>query len=294
MPVDASSIPTNDDLIGYAYLGNVNIPKIKADVELLIGSNVPKALEPWKVVNSQAEGPYADNTDVSQWRHIGTKLNPADLASRGVSASTLVKCKKKGPGIRLSLEGGREMASRSHGTPSLSQDDPEVKRNTMVFSVVINRMEKENPTNQLLEHFSSWHKLKKAVAWYLKLKHTLRALRAKRKELSSDFKTKEVKSKLASDPKHTLKNTFGRHSISLSDLSKAEKAIMFCQRQKYTHEMAQLEKASATGKALNKQSNIYKLDPVLDEGLLRVGGRLSRSAMLEEITSSLLCGKSIG
>ena len=35
-----------------------------------------------------------DNTDVSKWRYIGTKLNPADKASRGVSASTLVKCKE--------------------------------------------------------------------------------------------------------------------------------------------------------------------------------------------------------
>ncbi|XP_035257600.1 uncharacterized protein LOC118218934 [Anguilla anguilla] len=35
-----------------------------------------------------------DNTDVSQWRYIRTKLNPADMASRGVSASTLVKCKE--------------------------------------------------------------------------------------------------------------------------------------------------------------------------------------------------------
>ena len=35
-----------------------------------------------------------DNTDVSKWRYIGTELNPADKASRGVSASTLVKCKE--------------------------------------------------------------------------------------------------------------------------------------------------------------------------------------------------------
>lgn len=109
---------------------------------------------------------------------------------------------------------------------SLSQDDPEVKRSTAVFSVTTNSMEKENPTNQLLEHFSSWHKLKRAVAWQL----------------------------------HALNNTLGRCSISLTDLSEAEKAIIiFCQRQKYPDEMAQLGKASATGKSLSRQSNIYKL-----------------------------------
>ena len=89
-----------------------------------------------------------------------------------------------------------------------------------------------------------------------------------------------------------FKKTLGRCSISLEDLSKAEKAIIvFCQRQRYSDEVAQLQKASSIGKALKKQSNIYKLDPVLDEGVLRVGGRLSKSAMPDEAKRPMILPK---
>lgn len=39
----------------------MNIPNIKANVNLLIGTNAPKILEPW-VINSSGNGPYAIKT----------------------------------------------------------------------------------------------------------------------------------------------------------------------------------------------------------------------------------------
>lgn len=35
------------------------IPSIKVNMDLLIGSNAPKVLEPWEVINSHGESPYA-------------------------------------------------------------------------------------------------------------------------------------------------------------------------------------------------------------------------------------------
>ncbi len=35
-----------------------------------------------------------NETDVAQWRHIGTKLNPADEASRGLSAEEFLACER--------------------------------------------------------------------------------------------------------------------------------------------------------------------------------------------------------
>ena len=55
MPVDTSSIPTNDDLSRSPYRREVNLLTVEANLELLIGSNVPKALEPWEVVNSHMQ-----------------------------------------------------------------------------------------------------------------------------------------------------------------------------------------------------------------------------------------------
>lgn len=43
-------------------LNSVEIPVIDADLELLIGTNVPKVMEPWEVVHSMGDGPYAVRT----------------------------------------------------------------------------------------------------------------------------------------------------------------------------------------------------------------------------------------
>lgn len=62
MPVTSSSIPKQNDLTQWAYLNKVKLPSISAKVELLVGTNAPKLLEPWEVINSQGEGPYAIKT----------------------------------------------------------------------------------------------------------------------------------------------------------------------------------------------------------------------------------------
>ena len=87
------------------------------------------------------------------------------------------------PGTKVSVEDRRGMASNPMESLSLAQDDPEVKRSTTVFSFGTKDKGKEkergNPTNQL-EHFSSWHKLNRVVAWYLKLKDILLSLSGKK------------------------------------------------------------------------------------------------------------------
>ncbi len=52
-------IVTQRDLDKWSYLKGVKIPQIPADVDLLIGANASKVMEPWEVINSDGEGPYA-------------------------------------------------------------------------------------------------------------------------------------------------------------------------------------------------------------------------------------------
>lgn len=40
----------------------MEIKEIDADVELLIGVNIPKAMESWQIINSEGNGPYAVRT----------------------------------------------------------------------------------------------------------------------------------------------------------------------------------------------------------------------------------------
>lgn len=77
-----------------------------------------------------------------------------------------------------------------------------------------------------------------------------------------------------------VKVTLGEHTISLEDLEKAENTIISqTQKQYFQEERATLKMGT---KGVKKTSNIYNLDPVLKDSVLRVEGRLSRAAMPEE------------
>jgi hypothetical protein len=62
MPVTADNIPSKQDLARWPYLQKVNIPEIDGNIELLIGMNASKIMEPLEITKSQGEGPYAVKT----------------------------------------------------------------------------------------------------------------------------------------------------------------------------------------------------------------------------------------
>ncbi|XP_068726426.1 uncharacterized protein [Montipora capricornis] len=62
LPVASESVPRQEDLHRWPHLKGVTVAKINADVGLLIGHDVPKALEPKEVRVSQNGGPYAAKT----------------------------------------------------------------------------------------------------------------------------------------------------------------------------------------------------------------------------------------
>lgn len=62
MPVSVDNIISEEELVKWSYLRDAHIPHINADVELLIGANASKLMEPWEVINSRGEGPYAVKT----------------------------------------------------------------------------------------------------------------------------------------------------------------------------------------------------------------------------------------
>ena len=62
IPVSKNDIMTQADIQNYSYLHQVHLPTIDADIGLLIGNNVPEAFEPWEVIHSQGNGPFAIRT----------------------------------------------------------------------------------------------------------------------------------------------------------------------------------------------------------------------------------------
>lgn len=91
-------------------------------------------------------------TDPVQWHYINTKENPADLASRGTSASKLADSKwLKGPDFLWSED--LPDFSVCQGDFNLQEDDPEVKRVT-----TLQTQTKHPSLARLLEMVSTWDK----------------------------------------------------------------------------------------------------------------------------------------
>lgn len=74
IPISKENIPTQKDLERWPYLSGIQLNKIDADIELLMGIDVPKAMEPWDIINSQGNGPYAIKT-LFGWVVNGPHLN---------------------------------------------------------------------------------------------------------------------------------------------------------------------------------------------------------------------------
>ena len=62
LPVSSESVLRQEDVDRWPHLKGVTVAEINADVGLLIGHDVPKALEPKEVRESQNGGPYAAKT----------------------------------------------------------------------------------------------------------------------------------------------------------------------------------------------------------------------------------------
>lgn len=62
IPVSKENIPEQDDLKRWPQLHGIQLSHINADIGLLIGSDAYKAMEPWEVIHSEDDGPYAVRT----------------------------------------------------------------------------------------------------------------------------------------------------------------------------------------------------------------------------------------
>ncbi|KAK0140007.1 hypothetical protein N1851_023079 [Merluccius polli] len=160
--------------------------------------------------------------------------------------------------------------------------DPEIKQEVSVHATSVQSMKESCPTNKLLSYFSNWMDLKRAIAWILKIKDTLKQRHdgKTKTNIHVDIQTKDKKPKVKKK-----RSTY----LSVTDLEKAEVAIIsFVQQQHFPEEISNL----TAGKNIKKSSHLYKLDPTMVDGVLRVGGRLSKAALPEELKHPVILPKS--
>lgn len=106
----------------------------------------------------------------ANWRHISSKLNPADAASRGKRVDFLLK-------FKIWINGPDFISQTQSQWPdtvtvsAIQYNDPEVRNEITVNTILVKP--DECPTNKLLNYFSKWATLKTAVAWILKFMEIL-------------------------------------------------------------------------------------------------------------------------
>ena len=218
-----------------------------------------------------------DGSQVKQWRYIPTKLNPADYASRGMKVEQLASNSQwlKGPAF---LEESEENWPLTMDTDQGKEDHSELAGNIQANVVKTQMEEKEDQdaVNQLLCYYSDWKRLRRGVAWWLRMKAMLQ---------------RKVKRQEATDiPEY----------LTTEEIQKAEEEVIkwvqlraFPQQIKTLQSDTKKESVNADYKAYHQkvEGSLRSLDPKYVNGLLRVGGRLHHAAISEDARHQLILPK---
>ena len=222
----------------------------------------------WKVFVGNRVSEIREKSDPSQWRYVSTTMNPADAATRGLSAKemTIDSIWFQGPNF-LWLPEDEWPDQPIVGVPA--DDDPNVRRcnnvNATMVKDVANDLHSLNITGLVdPEKFSSWFKLTKHCAWIL---------RAVKNFMSGcqHFKMSVVK----------------RPWLTVMEMKEAEIfLIKDVQKVSFMKDYKDL----CRNVEIQESSNLKSLHPFFDKsaGIIRVGGRLKNSDLSMETRHQVL------
>ncbi|CAI6377504.1 unnamed protein product [Macrosiphum euphorbiae] len=183
-------------------------------------------------------------TEARQWRHVRTNENPADIASRGVKPAELLRNNFWWNGPDWLTQDAEQW--KISALPDEEEILPEIKPVQLALISI-------DSSKDLLQYYSSWKKLVRAIAW-----------------LSRFVEFRKTKGSETNATKYLV----------LSELRSAEKILI---------KRAQADEFSLELLAMRKQREIPKcsklkgLCPVLrTDGLIVVGGRLENADLGEK------------
>ena len=182
-----------------------------------------------------------EHTSADQWRYVPSKKNPADMATRGIDAESFVSNSNvwlQGPEFLLDVED--LWPQPPYLLPNLPPEFLTLKKSCNALLKTKTDLFMESKFSR----FSTWYKLRRSVAWLLRVKD-----KQLRRETTSQ-------------------------AISVDELDRAENEIIKCvQKEAFSEEISQLR----SGKQRKQNNLLLKLNPRVFEGILRVGGRLQQS-----------------
>ncbi|XP_046391496.1 uncharacterized protein LOC124159621 [Ischnura elegans] len=195
-----------------------------------------------------------------KWHHVGTKFNPADLASRGCSPSTLRDQKLwwSGPSWLSKHEKYWPNSSKFQAKEFLSS---ELLVGKLTASLTTSVLEKTDALN-IFKKYSTLKTLKHVMAYMIRFL-------SGRKVIHPVFHEAWFK----------ISAIYSEQFLTPSEVNRARLLLVYMvQRQSFAKEISQLEKAGI----LHKKSALVKLSPFVKERLLRVGGRIKHSLLSDD------------
>ncbi|PFX17955.1 hypothetical protein AWC38_SpisGene17711 [Stylophora pistillata] len=213
-----------------------------------------------------------ENSAPHQWRYVSSEDNPADEVSRGFTMEEMSTSSKwlSGPEFLKKKDEFWPCDPTIHRSGP-SDHDPEIKRETHSHSQSLTR-HRSKVLSRLIQYYSSWDRLRRAVTWLLKFRTWLIERHSSRS--------------INSTPESSLKE--GSQFLSVEELQSAEREVIkHVQRLSFPEVIQAIQtigsskpsrRVTSELKDLKIPAHMRKLHPLLDDiGILRVGGRLQNA-----------------
>lgn len=254
-----------------APLKGSTIPRLELNGALLLAELVQKVSESWAIdaksfklwtdsmvvlnwINSTTSrlktyimnrvSQISDLTEVTQWHHVSTNENPADVISRGICARELSNAKLWWKGPNWLVENDTSWPIEPEKTAE--EDELLEKREVKIVLIAV------DASSDLLNHYSKWHQLVRAAAWLRKFVDFCNS-RSERISMS--------------------------RYLSVDDLKRAALGLI---KRAQLDDFREEHYALKNGKEVSSRSKIKGLYPMLQEnGLILVGGRLTNALISE-------------
>ena len=245
-----------------------------------------------------------EGSEPSQWRYVNTNSNPADDCSRGLKVDDFLSNERWKHGPLYLHQPENQWPKTVLGDASIDPtDDPEVKRKVTINTV--HAEESARALDRLIERYSSWYHLRRGIAWILRIKNCLLSqINQKKADEVPENKDKGDADIAGLPEEDKVQQASGISPLTLVDLQKAEKAVLiYVQEGAFPEEIQALSNPTKDNQVpdengkrkstnnVKKSSAIYKLSPIMKDGMLRVGGRLAKAALPEETRHPIILPK---
>ena len=200
----------------------------------------------------------------SEWHYVNRDDNPADDGSKGLKLDAMLKNNRwlKGPKFLWETE---SHWPRMAEIPTLKDDDPVVRKEAQIYAAVV----QYDVLESLASSYSSWWKLKSAVAWLLRYKKYL--------QMKVELRKKSALTTSVSPVKPVEAIVMKCRYLKVAELQEAEREILGRVQQVSFPDVMEIlltsteshERNRCVKKVLRKAgASLHQLNPQLKEGLL--------------------------